>query len=214
MQALKWTEQLGPADMVASLQRLTEVGFVAECAGAPLLLIRVEDSQTDLGTGLEGVLTGAARVPARPLGNLGFHTEVVSQRHLIAAAEQAAQADAARVQTIVRELATGTYYIAPLSKRRAAESAFVERVSVGRTMNTDIVLRDKSVSKYHAYFQVDDNGTHYLCDAASKNGTMVNGNRVPARQPVELSYGDRIVFGAIEAMLVAPSTLWRAVRTL
>ena len=42
--------------------------------------------------------------------------------------------------------------VMPLTK--AEGGAFAERISVGRALNCDVVIRDESVSKLHAYFRI------------------------------------------------------------
>ncbi len=68
-------------------------------------------------------------------------------------------------------------------------------LSIGRKVGNDIVLaNDSFVSGRHALIRHDDTGT-YLIDVGSTNGTVVNGARVQANQPVLLCEGDEIQLG-------------------
>ncbi|HET7813844.1 MAG TPA: FhaA domain-containing protein [Candidatus Baltobacteraceae bacterium] len=62
---------------------------------------------------------------------------------------------------------------------------------VGRSPQCDIVLPDPSVSRSHALLDVRD-GTLFVQDAGSTNGTFVNGERVESRK---LKAGDTVAFG-------------------
>jgi hypothetical protein len=66
--------------------------------------------------------------------------------------------------------------------------------AVGRELPTDVWLDSGSVSRRHAKIVVDGT-TAWLEDLGSKNGTVVNGQRVSAR--VKLSDGDEVRFGAV-----------------
>jgi hypothetical protein len=109
-----------------------------------------------------------------------------------------------------QELPPSRYLVFPIRK---TERSLIERFySVGQTRNNDVVVRDVSVSKFHAFFQHDAAGGFVLQDARSTNGTFVNGVRVPAQgegQPVALSSGDRVRFGAVELSFLS-ATEFRA----
>src|SRR5688500_18771120 len=73
---------------------------------------------------------------------------------------QARAAGAGRARTFSEQtserlpvaLARASCYVVPICKR--AEASFLHQVSVGRARNHDIVLRHRSVSKFHAWFEV------------------------------------------------------------
>lgn len=102
-----------------------------------------------------------------------------------------------------RELPPSRYLCFPIRK---TERSLIERFySVGQTRNNDVVVRDVSVSKFHAYFQDDEQGRLVLQDARSTNGTFVNGIRVPRQgegDPIPVKSGDRIRFGNVELSLM------------
>jgi pSer/pThr/pTyr-binding forkhead associated (FHA) protein len=116
------------------------------------------------------------------------------------------------VRHFSRFLAEGPHFLASLRKRAGADSAFADRISVGRAPNKDLVLRHGSISKFHAYFQVDEQDCYYVADAGSKNGTTLNGSRLPTREPTPVQVGDFVVFGSVESLVMDARTLWRALR--
>lgn len=83
--------------------------------------------------------------------------------------------------------------VLPLRKREGS-NAFTLMVTIGRAPNNDLVLADRRVSKFHAYFRrVGDAWT--MSDANSTNGTRVDDVPVPAERSVTLRSGARIVLG-------------------
>jgi phosphoserine phosphatase RsbU/P len=67
-----------------------------------------------------------------------------------------------------------------------------ERVTIGRARDSDIFLPDQWLSRHHAEIQ-EREGTFFLLDLGSKNGTLLNGERV--RQQRRLQHGDVIALG-------------------
>ena len=70
-----------------------------------------------------------------------------------------------------------------------------DRVTIGRTRDNAIVVRDPSVSSRHAELCLTG-ATYLLRDLGSTNGTRVNGISVTE---TVLRFEDRIRFGAVEA---------------
>ena len=62
--------------------------------------------------------------------------------------------------------------------------------TIGRSEACRVVLHSRSVSRLHALVQRLENGTHCLIDLGSRNGSLVNGQRVTV--PATLRDGDRI----------------------
>ena len=84
-----------------------------------------------------------------------------------------------------------------LTKTR--DNAFQRRVTVGRTSNNDLAVEDSSVSRFHAWFQrEDEDAPWFVVDAGSKNGTRVNGKPLEAKKPAPLGNGTRIRVGHVE----------------
>ena len=59
-------------------------------------------------------------------------------------------------------------------------------ITVGRTNGNNIVLSDKTISNYHAKFVIENDGSLWIHDLNSTNGTFVNGNKVAGDMPTEL----------------------------
>jgi hypothetical protein len=91
-----------------------------------------------------------------------------------------------------------TFLVIPVIKGEG--HPFPERIGVGRTKGTDIMLGDREVSKYHGYFSVDKE-RWYFTDAGSSNGTFIKGERLtqmvatPVNDDTEIGLGTlRCVF--------------------
>jgi pSer/pThr/pTyr-binding forkhead associated (FHA) protein len=72
---------------------------------------------------------------------------------------------------------------------------------LGRARDCDCVLNDDTVSRQHAALRHED-GSWFLRDLRSSNGTRVNGSRV--LDEVEVRPGDRVMFGAMSYRLAPP----------
>jgi hypothetical protein len=68
-----------------------------------------------------------------------------------------------------------------------------EEITIGRNQRNDIVLIDPRVSDRHARLLRQTGGAYLLIDAASTNGTLVNGERIS--EPVRLRDGDLVHVG-------------------
>ena len=53
-----------------------------------------------------------------------------------------------------------------------------DRLTIGRSRDSDIFLEDLAVSRLHATIYRDDNGQYVVRDENSANGTTVNGQRI------------------------------------
>jgi pSer/pThr/pTyr-binding forkhead associated (FHA) protein len=88
---------------------------------------------------------------------------------------------------------------------RPTERATVHLLTVGRTPNNDVVVRDTSVSRFHAYVKPGESGGLLIQDAGSTNGTLVNGESVPSRgngPAAELKPGDDVRLGQVDFTFV------------
>ena len=75
-------------------------------------------------------------------------------------------------------------------------------IRLGRSSSCEISISDPSLSRNQCLFELRD-GTVYVTDLASANGTDVNGVRLGAASRV-LKAGDRVQAGDSELMLVVP----------
>ena len=177
---------------------------------APLLLVAVEDPESELATALrDAPKTGGARIEP----TMGFETLSSSQGAIDLRVKNArlARPPFTAAQVLLR-LIRSHHAAAPLRKRAGAGKAFSERISVGRARNNDVVLRHESVSKFHAWLRRDDNDVFYVADAGSRNGSFVNGEAIEGGAPVALTAGDALRFGNVEAVLCPVELLWEALQ--
>ena len=69
-----------------------------------------------------------------------------------------------------------------------------DAVSIGRSNENDIQIHDKYVSRNH--LMIWKKGSRlFLKNLGNKNGTIVDGNRVPSGATVEVKKGDAITIG-------------------
>lgn len=131
------------------------------------------------------------------------------------AGEPLASDDALRAPTVFAEHAPPAN---PLARQFAAYLKDGSNVyplhigmnSVGRLPDNDVVVRDECVSRRHCAIVVHSNFTCELHDVASKNGTLLNGKKIPA--PTRLCAGDqitlcnrRLTFHLVEAQPEPPA---------
>jgi hypothetical protein len=95
---------------------------------------------------------------------------------------------------------------------KAPGNPYPDQISVGRTRNCDIVLRNPSVSKLHAHFRKDEQGRAVLVDNGSHNGTRVNGRLLTESEPQLVTIGDVIQFGRMTTTLLDAARLFDLVR--
>ncbi|WP_437732435.1 FHA domain-containing protein [Sorangium sp. So ce1335] len=95
---------------------------------------------------------------------------------------------------------------------KAKGNPYPDQISVGRTRNCDVVLRNPSVSKLHAHFRLDAQGQLVLIDNGSQNGTRVNGKLLAENEPHAVAVGDVIQFGRLTTSLLDAARLFDIVR--
>jgi hypothetical protein len=66
------------------------------------------------------------------------------------------------------------------------------KITVGRDLSSDIVIRSTKISRLHAAFVPRKRGVYQITDMGSANGTVVNGVRLNAEQSVRLKSGDMV----------------------
>lgn len=198
-----------PEDVSRALSTRAQAGFSAEYADTLLLLVRVDEGGEVLaGLRAAASASGPAALPAR---RLDYETAALD-RHTAAALLAAAERTEADRAALVRQaLVVGKHYVVPLRKRQSAGGLSLDRVTVGRATNSDIVLRDPSVSKLHAWFSLHEQREFRLADAGSTNHTAVNGQRLAPRLPRHIVECDRLELGAVSGIVCSAETLWAAV---
>ena len=120
--------------------------------------------------------------------------------------------EAVRIDRLRWQLRNDRYFVMPLRKR-TDDPTFLDRVSVGRATNKDVVLRHPSVSKFHAWFEMDDHGSLYVADSDSTNGTMLGAKKLAPRELTRVNSGDHVRFGSVDCIACLPIEFWRAIRS-
>ena len=105
-----------------------------------------------------------------------------------------------------RKKPTSELRVIPLVK--APANPYSDRISVGRARNCDVVLRNPSVSKLHAHIRREPNGSWVIIDLNSHNGTVVDGMRVSANQPIPIKIGEQVTFGGMTVRVVDAHQLY------
>jgi pSer/pThr/pTyr-binding forkhead associated (FHA) protein len=94
-------------------------------------------------------------------------------------------------------------------------NAFGVGVTLGRTANNDISVDEPSISRFHAFFQVDEKtGVWHVVDAESFNGTWCEGNRLVPGKPAPLADNCQLKFGYVEMKFMLPHALEGFLRDL
>ena len=168
--------------------------------GPLLLLIRAPEENTGSFTTQLLAHTTRDMLPPSNSAMTWLHTsEVPTVR---APSQEAPDADQVE---LLAELGSGTHCIIPLL------STSDRAITLGRSPKCRIVLSDPSVSADHAEIRLEDGGVR-ITDAKSKNGTIVNGVRLPEGANPWLQPMDRISFGRVPAFVCEPRTLRAVLR--
>ena len=81
-----------------------------------------------------------------------------------------------------------------------------DRITLGRAVRSDIVLLHETISSLHAEVSWSPQTFRaVLTDLDSRNGTFVNGKRLPRRGHCVLATGCVVAFGALGARFYTPS---------
>jgi hypothetical protein len=99
----------------------------------------------------------------------------------------------------------GPWEIFPLAKK--INAPFADMITIGRTQNNDIVLKDITVSRFHTFFR-QKNDAWTVCDAGSKNGTFLNGDQLKTRREVAVKSGDVVKLGDISTTFYTAADLF------
>lgn len=85
---------------------------------------------------------------------------------------------------------------------------FAMGVTIGRVESNDVVVDDGSVSRFHAWLQLDERTqTWAITDAESKNGTWVDGQKLAGKQRVALKDGAEVKVGDVVLRFLLPEAL-------
>jgi hypothetical protein len=204
-------KQLCPEDVLSMALTQPLAEFVAAFAETQFLLVKLDDPTGELEAGLAALKNDQPSRAQPNLNVLAFHT-VVADINDASRVSPANDDGGVSVSELRRRLSQARHFAITVEKR-VHDGSYVDRISVGRARNKDIVLRHPSVSKFHAWFERDPQGNLCVADAGSKNGTRNNASDAQARELLPVRTGDVLRFGSVEAMLCSADTLWRSVRT-
>jgi pSer/pThr/pTyr-binding forkhead associated (FHA) protein len=210
MALVQLAKALLPVGLSQSLLTRGRSTFAKAYADTLLLLIRV-DANADLRAGLLPTPEDGPSGAYLPKRHLEYQTEAHTPEMLRALLASAELSREQQIQTIADALSNGQHAAVELRKRPGADQISLERISLGRASNKDIVLRDASVSKFHAWFELFEDRDFGVADGGSTNLTRVNGSPLAPRQLVHLTPGDRLQFGSVSAVLCEAEALWSAV---
>jgi hypothetical protein len=179
---------------------------------APFLIVRLDDFSNDLGLGLAASDEAANRRRFRGSikSTLQISIGMTEQLRVPRLEEQSAgkpgasKANEPRPGFPVPEWLIARCYVVRLSNRSEGGAP----LTIGRDTSHKIVLVHPSVSATHAQLTVGPELS--LLDTKSRNGTFVNGKQVKGAVPLQV--GDRIKFGAVQALICSADDLWYAVR--
>ncbi len=197
-------ENTGPSELTdfATSHELDD--FLNLYGDTLLVLVRIRPVDVELVAGLNvTAIRDDANVPVEPVSK----TAETSAEQLEATITGIKTHPIETEMRLIQVLAQDRHCVVPLRKRFTAEALNPSRITVGRAPQKDIVLRHESVSKFHAWFEVDETGTFFVTDAGSKNATWLNGMPIVAAAPVRA--GDTLRFGTVDATLCSPRALWR-----
>jgi hypothetical protein len=97
--------------------------------------------------------------------------------------------------------------IYPLTKKPGA--SFPDRITIGRTENNDIVIREHSISRLHAYVRRD--GDQWLvADAGSKNGSWLGDVALAPRKERPLATRSNLRLGDVQLLFYPAADLFTA----
>ncbi|MGH7438951.1 MAG: FHA domain-containing protein [Polyangiaceae bacterium] len=210
-----WSPRLlEPADLVRAATRLLERPFVEEYGDAPWLAISLPPNDEGMTAALMAAHQSDQKTPRAPQA-IEFHTQMETATSVGAKEKRPAKGGVA-LEDLTRLLGDRCFFGA-VCKRLDGGGALGERVSVGRAMNKDIVLRHSSISKFHAYLEREqreprDGGVWTVTDAGSTNGTSVGGARLGAKESRRLQSGERVTFGSIQTVFLDARTVYQLLR--
>ena len=202
-----------PRELLMQAGQQSLEAFVAGF-GRYMLLVVLDEPNSELAIGLQ---TNEAR--GGEADGLGFRTVVRDLDATLAGERFGADAPPSPAismsasntnasDSIPRDLLKVPCHLVPIQKR--ADRSFLQHVSVGRARNHDIVLRHRSVSKFHAWFEQGEGNRLMVRDSDSRNHTFIDGQQVTKR--AEVLPGQQIRFGSVEARVCTTESIWLALQ--
>lgn len=197
-----------PRELISNARTLSLADFMLRCEAAYMLVVMIEAGDPELAHGLQ-----VSREKPADLEGLGFRTETRELTATLAGEVTMRRPGPVFSEQTAERLPLGlsraSCHVVPVCKRSAV--SFLHQVSVGRARNHDIVLRHRSVSKFHAWLEVSQEARLFVKDCDSSNHTYVNATKISDR--AELLPGDTVKFGSVEARVCTSEGLWRLMRS-
>jgi hypothetical protein len=191
--------RVGPTVLVEAVARPLRL-FLGVCGHAPLLCVDVASS-VELEAGLQAAASHEGGGATRPLP---FVTRAVTDPVGKAPTDEGTS----DVDRLRQRLGSGRHFVLPLIKR-SPDTVSPGRISVGRARNNDVVLRNDSISKLHAWLEIGQLGLS-VSDAGSKNGTFRANERLVIKTPTKFSWMETLRFGNISTFGCDATTFWAA----
>lgn len=205
---------LGPSRLLTEAAGPLE-RFLARHGDTQFLLVKLSPGLETLEGGLSAMEGSALRRVQPSIRVMGFETQSLTEAQLqdLEASLPEPGKELMRLDRLRYLFGTDRYHVLPLRKRTDDATTFLDRISVGRATNKDIVLRHQTVSKFHAWFEMGDTSELCVADSDSTNGSTLNGKPLPARELTKVEPGDHLRFGSVECVTSEPGDFWRAIRT-
>lgn len=172
-----------PADRYLGLVKLGRDAFIASAAPAALVRVRPDSS---LGT--------AGTTPPPGLDDGGRESSVDLNMDTYVGPPAGHGKRQRRLE------------IYPLLKKPSAP--FPDMITVGRTPNNDVVLKDATVSRLHVFFR-HRGATWQIADGGSKNGTFLDGKPLAPRRELGVDSGQTVKIGDLELTFYTAEELFK-----
>jgi hypothetical protein len=97
---------------------------------------------------------------------------------------------------------------------RKDRTRFGEAIWIGRWSKCDVAIELNTLSRLHAFITYDNDGTVYLGDGGSKNGTYVSGKLVPKGVTVALPEDAYLTLGTLSVRFLQPRPFFRELQVM
>jgi hypothetical protein len=213
MQPAPASPELQPQSFIDELARLSHEQVTKYFLGVQLLLVELRDDAPELAIGLVENQALAGSPPKPSAVNAPTTVTFPALRAVGSRTSDESNLEGMDRIQLLAKLSGARYFVLPLFKR-ASQSSQATQIVVGRIEGSDVMLVHSSISKQHAWFQVDNSGALYLTDSQSLNGTCVNGKPLKPGEPHWIQPLDHLQFGSISAFTCAPLILRSMLKTL
>jgi hypothetical protein len=193
--------KLAPQQWVETLLAIDSAELDREPFGPLVLLVRAPDDD-ESGQFLEQLVASVLKEGVAT----GEHPRwPVTSQFPTVRIHDAEVSEADQIE-LLAELSSAPHCIVPLRPTKPGVGHLV-----GRSPHSEVYMSDPSVSAEHARLYVDDGGVR-IFDLESKNGTMLNGGRLPTGESPWLQPMDRLTFGRVQAFACDPRVLRSVLR--